>query len=145
MGWIVWSAVVIAASIGAALAQPACTKTDFEAVVDGTSTALEALNGKNKPVFQDKLRRLKEKRGWSQEQFLREAVPFVRDEAIMAFDRKSGEFLDKIDAMGQGGGAARSPDCALLADVRAAMQALVDAQTAKWTYMFEKIERELEK
>ena len=145
-----WSIVFVAAlavmGLGAALAQPAsCTKTDFEAVVDQASAALQGLNQTNKPAFQDKLRQLREKRGWSHDQFLREAVPFVQDENIAEFDQKSADFLDKINAMGQDGGAARAPDCNLLHDLRATMQALVDAQTAKWTYMFEKLERELGK
>ena len=36
-----------------------------------------------------------------------------------------------------------TPDCALLLELRARMKALVDTQTAKWAYMFEKIETEM--
>ena len=65
-------------------AQPACTKADFEAVVDDAAAALRELNATNKPIFQEKLRQLKEKRGWSHDKFMAEAAPFVQDERIAA-------------------------------------------------------------
>src|ERR1700730_8105308 len=45
-----------------------CAKADFEAVVDDAAAALRDLNLKNKPNFQEKLRQLKDKRGWSHDQ-----------------------------------------------------------------------------
>jgi hypothetical protein len=61
------------------LAQPAaCTKAEFEGVVDEAAAALRDLNNKNRPDFQEKLRTLKDKRGWSNDQFLKEAAPFVK-------------------------------------------------------------------
>jgi hypothetical protein len=45
--------------------------------------------------------------------------------------------------MGQEGAAAATPDCAILLELRARMKVLVDTQTSKWAYMFEKIETEL--
>jgi hypothetical protein len=121
----------------------ACAKADFEAVVDEAAGALRSLNGKNKPLFQEKLRSLKDKRAWSHDQFLQEAAPFVRDEKIEAFDQSTDELLSAISTMGQEGAAANTPDCALLLELRARMRLLVETQTSKWSYMFEKIEAEL--
>ena len=45
--------------------------------------------------------------------------------------------------MGQEGATAATPDCAVLLELRACMKVLVDTQSAKWSYMFEKIETEL--
>ena len=50
--------------------QPACSKTEFEVVVEDAAAGLRELNAKNKPAFQDKLRQLKTKRAWTQDQFL---------------------------------------------------------------------------
>lgn len=132
--------------VGAALAQaPACAKADFEVVVDEAAAALRELARQNTPQFQAKLRQLKTKRGWSDDQFLKEAEPLVRDEKIAGFDQKSEEFLARITSGGQQGSASGPPDCKLLAELRATMQSLVATQKAKWAYMFEKIEGELGK
>jgi hypothetical protein len=140
------AAGLLAAVLGgsAALAQT-CAKTDFEAVVDEAAGVLRALNQQNTPQFQAKLRQLKDKRGWSHDQFLKEAAPFVRDDAIAGFDQKSEEFLGRITSGGQAQSSAAKPDCALLVELRGAMKALVDTQKAKWAYMFEKIDGELRK
>ena len=73
-----------------------------------------------------------------------EAAPFVQDDKIAEFDLTSGELLDRINSAGEAGGA-KIPDCKLLADLRATMQRLVATQTAKWTYMFGKLDGELAK
>ena len=140
--------VVLAALLagGAAVAEPAaCAKTDFENVVDEAAGALRDLNQAKKPAFQDKLRQLKDKRGWSHDQFMKEAAPFVRDDQIAVYDQKSDELLTSISELGQEGSVAKTPDCALLAELRARMKVLVETQTAKWSYMFGKIEGELGK
>lgn len=135
--------LMLGADLGAA--QPAsCTKPEFEAVVSDAATALRELNQKNRPGFQEKLRQLKDKRGWSTERFMAEAAPFVQDDRIAEFDQTSGELLNKINSAGEASGAA-VPDCALLADLRATMQQLVATQTAKWSYMFQKLDAALKK
>lgn len=128
----------------AATAPPAsCAKADFEQVVEQAAGVLRDLNFKNKPLFQEKLRSLKDKRGWTHDQFMKEAAPFVRDEKIVTFDTSTDELLSAIASMGQEGANAKTPDCALLLELRARMTVLVETQTSKWSYMFEKIEAEL--
>jgi hypothetical protein len=133
-------------SPAAAQAEPAqCAKADFEEVVDGAGAALRDLNMKNKPTFQEKLRALKDKRGWSHDQFLKEAAPFVRDDQIAGYDKDSEALVTAISTMGQEGADAKTPDCALLTDLRGRLAALVVTQTKKWQYMFGKIDAELAK
>lgn len=129
----------------AARANDACGRADFEAVVEEAAGGLRDLNTENKPKYQDKLRQLKTKRGWTHDQFLREAAPFVRDDKIAQYDQSIEELLGAIASLGQEGAAAKKPDCALLLELRARMTHLVEAQTAKWTYMFSKIDAELAK
>jgi hypothetical protein len=131
---------------GTVLAQaPQCSKADFEAVVDEAAGALRDLARQNTPPFQGKLRQLKAKRGWSDDQLVKEAEPLVRDDKIAAFDQKSEDFLARITSGGQSGSSGGPPDCKLLTELRATMQSLVQTQKAKWAYMFEKIESELRK
>lgn len=120
-----------------------CTKADFEAVVNQAGAALRDLNQQNTPLFQAKLRQLKDKRNWSNDQFLKEAEPLVRDETIVGYDRKSEELVARITGAGQPETAPAAPDCALLADLREALKMLVETQKAKWAHMFARIEKEL--
>ena len=138
------AALLCADSQAPALAQ-ACAKGDFESVVNEAGAALRDLNRQNTPTFQAKLRELKDKRGWSNDQFLKEAEPFVRDNEIVAHDQKSEQLLIRITGAGQQGATDSGPDCGLLAELRAALKSLVETQKAKWTYMFAKIEKELAK
>jgi hypothetical protein len=134
-----------AASQKAAAQPPQCAKTDFEAVVNEAGAALRDLNRENTPRFQSKLRDLKDKRGWGNDQFLKEAEPFVRDGEIVIYDQKSEQLLNRITGGGQQGATGAAPDCAVLAELRAAMKVLVETQKAKWTHMFAKIDKELTK
>jgi hypothetical protein len=132
------------AGIQAASQTPACAKADFEAVVNEAGAALRDINRENTPRFQDRLRQLKDKRGWSNDQFLKEAEPFVRDAEIGAYDRKSEELLIRITGGGQQA-SATVVDCSVLTGLREAMKVLVETQKAKWAYMFAKLDKELAK
>lgn len=136
---------LLAASAAGTGSAYACERADFEAVVDQAAAALRDLNQKNRPTFQDKLRQLKEKRGWTHDQFMKEAVPYVKDEKIEVYDQTSNDLLSEISTLGQEGAEAKTPDCALLEDLRGRMGKLVTAQTEKWTYMFGKLDAELVK
>lgn len=131
------------AEAAAAAATGTCSKSDFETVVDQSAAALRDLNLQNRPRFQEKLRALRDKKSWSQDQFLKEAVPYVKDDQIDAFDRKTSELLTKITSMGDEGSASATPDCNLYQGLRSNMSELVDTQNAKWTYMFRKIDAAL--
>ena len=63
----------------------------------------------------------------------------MRDDKIAVYDQESERLLTDISTLGQEGADAPTPDCALLADLKTRMQTLVNTQTAKWTYMFEKL------
>lgn len=129
---------------GAAEAQaPACSREAFESAVGQSAAALRDLTGQNRPLFQSRLRALKEKRGWDHDQFLREAAPIVQDTRTDAFDQESSTLLDTIQRMGAEGSAAATPDCAALGKLQEAMQGLIDAQRSKWAYLIEKVDREL--
>ena len=122
-----------------------CVRADFEAVVDEAAGSLRDLNAANKPKFQEKLRQLKDKRGWAQDQFIREAAPFVADDQINDYDQQSNSLLEKIASGGEAGAAAPTPDCAMLDQLRQSMKTLVETQSAKWSYMTAKIDGELGK
>lgn len=129
--------LLLLAAAGSARAQT-CARADFEAVIDQASATLVQVTQNNAPAFQAKLRALKDKRGWSNDQLMKDGAVFVRDETIAGFDERSEQLLIKINS--QGG---ESADCKVLDELRAAMSALVETQTAKWAYMVDKIDKEL--
>jgi hypothetical protein len=118
-----------------------CTKADFEGVVDQAASTLRDFAQKNTGVFQGKLRTLKEKRGWSNDQFLKEGETYVRDDRIVAFDEQTEDLLVRLNAAGTVQGV--KPDCRLLGELRKTMGALVETQRSKWSYMFGKVDAEL--
>jgi hypothetical protein len=151
-GAIVGAALSACASVALVHAQPAsvpgassaCGRNEFEAVVASAGDALRTLTQQNSPTFQGKLRALKDKRGWSHDQFLAEGTRFVRDEKIAEFEEKSGHLLARINDIG-GGNSQPGSDCSKLAELKSHMTSLVDVQTAKWSYMFANIDAELAK
>ena len=109
--------------LGLRVAEAECAKSDFEAVVGEAAAALRELNQVNKPAFQARLKELKERRGWSQDRFLKEAAPLVQDDRIAEYDERSSAFLGKIQSLGAEGASARDPSGAALFEVRAHMKA----------------------
>ena len=122
-----------------------CARGDFEAVVDEAAESLRVLNSRNKPEFQNLLRTLRLKRNWNHDDFLREAAPFVQDEKIDGYNQRSQELLSEIANLGEAGSNAANPDCSLLEKLRERMRVLVEAQTTKWQYMFDKLQKETDK
>lgn len=120
-----------------------CSKEDFETVVEQAAASLRDLNAQNRPRFQEKLRALKDKRHWSHDEFMEKAKPFVKDDKTTVYDKTTDELLSAIASMGQEGAAAEKPDCTRMTELRARMKSLVDTQTAKWSYMFQKLDAEL--
>ena len=135
-----WSACLVAT----AHAQQ-CERADFESAVGTASATLREMTNRNTPDFQDRLRALRDKRGWSTEEFVKAAAPLVADERITEFDQKSAEYLMKINNLGGEGASSAKPDCDLLATLRSNMSELVETQTQKWAYMFGKLDAEIAK
>lgn len=131
--------------VAAAMPAQACERTDFERVVEEAALALRDVNLANKPVLQARLAELKQKRGWSNDQFIEKAAPLVQDQKISDYDTRSSTLLDRLQNGGQEGAAARVPDCALLAELKEALKTLIEVQKEKWAYMLGRIDDELKK
>ncbi len=122
----------------------ACSRAEFEAVVSEAAEKLRGLTQQKSPQFQGKLRSLKDKRGWSHDQFMTEGARFVADDKIAGYEEKSGQLLARLNGAG-GDVVAAGTDCARLAELQATMASLVDLQSEKWTYMFGLVDAELAK
>jgi hypothetical protein len=131
------------ASLRAEDAPATCAKEDFESVVEQAAGSLRDLNSQNRPLFQEKLRELKDKRHWNHDDFMEKAKPFVKDDKTVVFDKTTDELLSAIASMGQAGATADKPDCSKMLELTSQMKRLVDTQSAKWAYMFQKLDMEL--
>jgi hypothetical protein len=147
----VFAALLVPVGVDSAVSQTAapagpCAKADFEAVVNDAGAALRDLTQQNLPVLQGKLRQLKEKRSWSNDDFPKQADSLVRDETVSGYDKRSEELVTRIAGGGNPGTtAATAPDCTLLTSLKGDLKLLVDTQQAKWTHMLGKVEAELTK
>lgn len=134
--------LAIAAVQPAPAAEIACTRDDFAAVVDEAGGILRSMNASSTQRFQEQLRKLKEHRGWTDEEFLEAARPFVQNERIAAYDEIAGAFLANINRLGTSGDGQAPPDCRLLIELRGHLFGLVETMKAKWAYMFARLEAE---
>ena len=67
----------------------------------------------------------------------------MKDDSTTVYDQKSDELLSEIASMGEEGASTDKPDCALMQKLREQMKQLVDTQSAKWDYMFKKLDAAL--
>jgi hypothetical protein len=132
---------------GLALAEDAaktCDRAAFAATITGVSTTLTSLSDANKKTFQEKLLKLKAKKGWPDSVYLTQAAQFVQDEQISAFDATGAALLAQIRQL-SGGDVAASEEkrCALLTDLKSYTNLLVANAVSKWAHMQEKIDQAL--
>ena len=144
---LVLGGAVSRAAVAETAAQTAtCAKADFEAVVNDAGAALRDLTQQNLPVLQGKLRQLKEKRSWSNDEFPKQVESLVSDETVAGYNKKSEELVARITGGGgQGKASSAGPDCTLLTSLQGDLKLLVDTQKAKWTHVLTKVDQELGK
>lgn len=136
----------------AALAEPSgkCDQAAFAAVVGEASAQLNAMNSQGKADFQRKLQLLKQQRGWSDDEFIAAATPFVQNSEVAAFDQGNKRLLENVAQLGTPapmtasltGLSARSQGnhCAMLEKLRGLMVKLVDNTQAKWSNMIGQVD-----
>jgi hypothetical protein len=129
---------------GSALAQddqPDCGRAAFAAAVNNTGSMLTMLNESNKKIFQEKLLKLKTRRGWSDQDYLTQAAQFVRDEQIADYDAKAAALVAKISQPGGGSDVPDAARCAMLEDLKTITGLLIANTAAKWGYMHGKLDK----
>jgi hypothetical protein len=122
-----------------AAAEP-CTREDFAAAVDAAGASLRKLNSEAGPRFKAKLELLAKKRNWPSDGAEERGLDELQDERVGALDGEANDHLSKIDDLGRVEG---TPDCAKLAELKAAGSELLAVMRAKSDYLLTKIDREL--
>lgn len=121
----------------------ACKKEDFAAAVDQAGASLRKFNLDNQPKLNAKLEALRAKKGWKKTDSEDKAIEYLQDGRIGELDAQSNELLTKIDALGRTE-EGKAPDCAKLAELKAAGVELLAVMKAKSSYTLEKIDIELQ-
>jgi hypothetical protein len=131
----------IAALCLASTAQSAatCKAEDFAAAVDKSGAALRAFNSDALPKLQDKLKQLKDKRGWEDANYEERALAAVRDERMAKLDNDAEDLIIKIDQLGRPPEKGL-PDCTKLAELEAAGLELLAVMKAKSSYTLSKLD-----
>lgn len=119
-----------------------CTAEDFAAAVDRSGAALRAFNAEALPKLKDKLRELKDKKGWEESGYEEKALAAIRDKRTAKLDADAESLIVKIDTLGRP--PAEGPlDCAKLTELDAAGLELLAVMKAKSAYTFSKLDTEI--
>ncbi len=121
---------------------PACTAADFGAAVDRSGAELRAFTLEAQPKLQEKMRRYKEARNLSEEEYQDIAIEAIQDQKLAEFDETSGTLLLKVDTLGRVADGA-APDCSKLNDIKAASSSLLAVMKAKSDYMLARLDEKI--
>jgi hypothetical protein len=112
-----------------------CTPEQFAAAVDKSGAQLRAFNSEALPKLQDKLKQLKDKKGWDEEK----SLGVVRDERTTKLDDDAENLILKIDTLGRPPEKGQ-PDCSKLTELEAAGIELLAVMKAKSNYTLAKLD-----
>lgn len=133
-------AIWLSGGLQAAEAQT-CTREAFRKIVDDAGAALRQLHATTQPQVQAGFRRLKEKNGWSEDDYLDKANEFLVDDKTEAFDAKASELLSKLDKLADDTPAAPGADCPRLTELEATSLELQATVRAKTTYILRRLDQ----
>lgn len=141
-GWLIAAAVLFAlAAPGASFAET-CRKEDFAKAVDEAGESLRAYNAEAAPQLTDKLRQLKTKKGWKDDDYERVALDYLHDARIAGLDQKANDLLAKVDELGTTDDVTNL-DCNRLSELKASSLELLAVMKAKSKYLIGKVDAEL--
>lgn len=116
-----------------------CTGSDFRAIVDGAGASLRRLNADSQPRIEAAMRRLKEKNGWSESEFLEKAQSLLSDEKSDAYDAQASDLLAELDRLAEEP-ATGPPDCNRLGELQSTATELQATVRVKTQYLLARLE-----
>ncbi len=135
-------ATLVAAGTPGTVQAATCTADDFAAAVDKSGSQLRTFNAEALPKLRDKLRELKDAKGWDGADYEEKGLDSVRDARAEKFDADAEELITKIDMLGRPP-TDKQPDCAKLSELQAAGLELLALMKAKSAYTISKIDAEI--
>jgi hypothetical protein len=122
-------------------ATPACTADDFAKTVDGVGATLRTFNGEAAPRLQARLKVLKDKNGWGDDDYEDKAIVSLQDQRLETLDGTANELLARIDTLGRVD-AGQPADCTRLEELKTVGIELLAVMKAKSAYLVAKIDQQ---
>lgn len=125
--------------LGGSAAAQTCDRAAFRRIVDETGAGLRRMTSESQPRMLAAFRRLKEQRGWSDDDYVERANELVADQRSQGLDIRASELLAKLDRL-----ADASPgsghDCGKLAELEATALELQATVKAKSQYLLRRLD-----
>ncbi len=119
-----------------------CPADQFRKVVDDAGAALRRVNTESRPRIDSGLRRLKDKFGWSEDDYTEKANALLSDAKSEGYDVTASELLARLDRL-SGEGQSGKAECGLLADLESTALELQATVRVKTQYMLSRIDATL--
>jgi hypothetical protein len=131
--------LIFAAAGSQAFSQAQCDAGAFREAVASASASITQLHEKNNRVFQEKLQRLRTVNNWTDAEYVAMATPFVKDDTIASLDQANQALLAKVQSLEAVNADTETGRCAMLKELRVAMEMVVANTAAKWDHMISKL------
>ena len=132
-------AVAVLIVVPAAARAEACTHETIRGVVDEAARALRRIHQEMQPRLDTGFRKLKARRGWSDEEYVDRANDFLADDRTEAFDAKASELLARLDRLGETA-PGQPADCSRVPELEATALELAAAVRGKLRYMLARLD-----
>ncbi len=134
--------LILCAVCPAAFAQQGqCDSAAFREAIAAASASITQLHAKNGKIFQENLQRLRVRNNWQEAEYAANATPFVRDETTATLDAANQAILAKVQSLDAAGASTEPGRCAMLNELKAGMEKVVENTAAKWEHMLDKVAR----
>ncbi len=132
--------LVLLAACPAAFAQQ-CDPAAFREAVASASATISGLHEKNAGAFQENLQKLRVRNNWQEAEYLANASPLVQDETTASLDAANQALLNKVRSLDAANASTEAGRCAMLVELKGAMEKVVANTAAKWDHMLDKVGR----
>ena len=126
--------------LGPAASAQSCTSEQIRKVVDDTGAVLRRINAESRQRLDTGLKRLKEKNGWSEDDYLEKANLALSDARSDAYDVTATDLLGKLDRLGEETPTG-APDCSRLGELEATALELQATVRVKTQYMLARLDQ----
>ena len=119
-----------------------CTAAEFAAVVDASGASLRRFTLEVQPKIQDRLRRYRETTKTEGAEDEGAALDAIHDKRLEELDIRSSDLIMKVDMLGRVP-SGTEPDCAKLAEIKAASDELLVIVKQKSDYMLARLDAKI--
>jgi hypothetical protein len=133
------SLIFFAGTLQTLAQQTQCEASAFRETVALASASISELHERNNRTFQEELQKLRAANHWSEVEFIAKASPLVKDETTAAFDAANQALLAHVQSIEAGNVGSEAGRCAVLGELKAALDKVIANTSAKWDHMLAKL------